>query len=131
MIHLIPTKQPDVYQVQLSLDFQNRYIGRLDISGEGTFTTSRKPEHLFKKLNSIGLNLELLKDTTIYFKWIIINFEFGKLITSRNYFLKFGKCFKFQNSGFELQCFLPVNEFGIGKARLFESRKIVQESLFV
>lgn len=49
MIHLIPTKQPDVYQVQLSLDFQNRYIGKLDVTGDGTFSTNRKPEHLSEK----------------------------------------------------------------------------------
>jgi len=129
-IDLIPTKQPDIYQVQLSLDFQNRYIGKLDISGEGTFTTSRKPEHLFKKTNAIGINYSLLQDSSIPFKWIFILFGKETLITSRFYFLRYGKVFTFTKAGFETQIFLPVNEFGLSRAKQFESRRCVQQNLF-
>lgn len=129
-IHLISTNQPDVYQVQLSLEFENRYIGKLDVSGEGTFTTSRKPQHIFRKNNSLGINYSLLTDDKIFFKWIVINYESGKLITTRDFFLTHGKCFKFQNQGYELQCFLPMDKFGITQARYFEARQCIQQSLF-
>lgn len=129
-IILISTKTPNIFNVQLSLDFQSRFIGRLDISGEGTFTTSRRPEHLFKKTNAIGINYSLLTDSNIFFKWILIKFQNHSLVTSRDFFLENGKCFKFQSSGFELQCFLPLDKFGIETARIYEAKRVIQQNLF-
>ena len=129
-IELIPTGNPCIFNVQLKLDFQSRFIGKLDTSGDGTFSTVRKPQHLFKKLNAIGINYSLLVDDKIPFKWIIIDYQCHKLVTSRNYFLTFGKCFKFQNQGFELQCFLPLDLFGIDKVRYFEAQRTIQQDLF-
>ena len=129
-ITLIPTSQPNIFDIKLDLSFQSRFIGKLDTAGDGTFLTTRKPEHLFKKTNSIGINYSLLVDDKIPFKWIVIDYEHHKLVTSRNYFLTFGKCFKFGNQGFELQCFLPLVLFGIDKARYFESQRTIQQNLF-
>lgn len=129
-IILVPTKQHNIFNVKLNLPFQSRFIGRLDVTGQGTFTTSRKPEHLFRKNNSLGINYSLLTDNNIFFKWIVIQFENHSLVTSRDYFLKFGKCFKFQNSGSELQVFLPLSEFGIEKARYYEAKRLIQQNLF-
>lgn len=129
-LQLIPTKQPSIFNVQLNLPFETRYIGKLDTEGEGTFLTKRKEKHLFKKLNSIGINYSLLKDEFIPFKWIVIDYQSRKLITSRRYFLKHGQRYKFSNEGFELQCFLSLDLFGIDKAREFESRLCHQCSLF-
>lgn len=129
-IELIPTGNPSIFDVQLKLDFQSRFIGRVDTTGDGTFLSTRKPEHLFKKTNAIGINYALLKDERIPFKWIVIDYQYHKLVTSRNYFLAFGKCFRFQNQGFELQCFLPLQLFDIHKARLHEAQLTIQQNLF-
>ncbi len=130
LIELIPTKYPSVFQVQLNLEMQTRFIGKLDTAGDGTFITKRKPEHLFIKTNSLGINHRFLTDESIHFHWIVIDYDGQKLVTSRLYMLTHGKCFKFGNQGFELQCFLPLSEFGLNKAREFEARQIIQENLF-
>jgi hypothetical protein len=109
------TQFPYIKKVILRLNNKERDIGRIDSAGEGTFLTSRKPSHLFKKSNSLGLSYNLLKDAEIKFKWISIDYENRKLVTSRNFFLKFGQVMQFE--GFELQVFLPLDLFGISKAR--------------
>jgi hypothetical protein len=129
-IELVPTKIPFFYNVQLNLDHQTRHIGKLDMAGEGTFLTNRKPEHLFKKLQAIGINHSLLVDEKIPFRWIVIDYQGRKLVTSRLYFLTHSKCFKFGNQGFELQCFLSVKDFDLSRAREFESKQVIQENLF-
>lgn len=134
-LKLIPTKNPQRFQVQLNLNFQTRYIGKLDISGEGTFLTNRKQKHVFRKLNALGINSELLHDSNIPFKYIRISFtdESGikkNLETTREYFLRKGTTFQFGLKGFELQIFLPICEFGINKAIQLEKQLGVQENLF-
>lgn len=116
LVGLIPTRYPSVFTVQLNLEAQTRYIGKIDIAGEGTFISERKQKHVFRKTNSLGINHSLLVDESIPFKWIVIDFEGRKLVTTRLYFLSFGKCFQFGNKGFELQCFLPLELFGVEKA---------------
>ncbi|MHB8578979.1 MAG: hypothetical protein ACYDA4_03850 [Ignavibacteriaceae bacterium] len=134
LIELIPTKYPSVFQVQLNLEFETRYIGKLDTAGEGTLLTNRKPKHIFHKYGgeqgSVGINHSLLTDGTIFFKWLVIDFSGRKLVTSRPYMLTHGKCFKFGSQGWDLQCFLPLEEFGLNKAREFEARQVIQENLF-
>jgi len=130
LLDLIPTKHHSVYTVQLNLQMQTRYIGKLDTAGEGTFLTKRKPEHLFHKTNSLGINHSLLIDESIPFKWVVIDYDGHKLVTSRLYMFTHAKCFKFGSQGFELQCFLPLTEFGLNKARAFESDLTVQGNLF-
>lgn len=121
LIGIIPTRYSSVFTIQLNLESQTRYIGKLDTAGEGTFITERKERHLFHKTHSLGLNHSLLIDETIPYKWVVIDFECRKLVTSRLFFLTFGRCFQFGNKGFELQCFLPLELFGIDKAREFEA----------
>lgn len=121
LIGLIPTKYPSVFTVKLNLEAQTRYIGKIDIAGEGTFITERKQKHLFRKTNSLGINHSLLVDELIPFTWIMIDFEGRKLVTSRLYFLTHGKCFQFTGKGFELQCFLPLELFGLQNARALEA----------
>lgn len=128
-IILTPTKNKSIFDVFLNLPFEKRWLGKIDTTNK-SFITTRKPQHLFKKLNAIGLNLELLKDTAIPFKDIVIEYESQKLITSRDYFLTHGKCFKFGSRGFEYQKFLPLSEFGLSKVEEYESRQCVQQSLF-
>ena len=132
LLELIPTKYPSVFNVQLNLEFETRYIGKLDKAGSGTFITQRKPKHIFHKYGgtegSLGINHSLLTDESIPFKWLIIEFEGHKLVTSRLYFLTHGKCFKFNS--FDLQVFLKINNFGLNIAREFEARQVIQENLF-
>ena len=134
LVSLIPTRYPSVYEIKLNLFMQTRYIGTLDTAGDGTFLTKRKTGHVFHKYGgeqgSLGINHQLLTNESIPFKWIVIDFANHKLVTSRLYMLTHGKCFKFGAQGFELQCFLPLNHFGLNKVREFESRQTIQENLF-
>lgn len=129
-IELVQTDSSSLYKVKLNLTFETRFIGTLDSFGDGTFTTQRKPQHLFRKLNALGINQELLTSSDIFFKWILIDYEGKKRVTTRKYFLAKGKALKFSAQNFELQIFLPLSEFGIEKARLFEAKNLIQENLF-
>jgi hypothetical protein len=128
LLELLPTKHSYLFRVKLNLDFQTRYIGTLDTSGEGKFLTDRKEKHLFRKTNSLGLNEELLNSPNIHFKDITIDFEGQKLSTTRMYFLSHAKPFTF--NGFERQYFLPLNEFGLDKAKIYENSISEQLNLF-
>lgn len=130
IIELVPTKFPSVFQVRLNLEMQTRFIGKIDIAGDGKFLTTRKKKHLFRKTNSLGINYQLLKDETIPFKQIIIDFEGDKLITSRLYFLTHSKIYTFNKAGFETQAFMSLDLFGIQKAKDFESKLKIQGNLF-
>lgn len=129
-IELVQTNSSSLYKVKLNLTFETRFIGTLDNTGDGTFTTQRNPQHLFRKLNALGINYELLNSTDIPFKWILIDFDGKRLVTSRKYFLEMGKYLKFTAQGFEPQIFLPLSKFGVDKARLFEANKTIQSDLF-
>lgn len=132
LLRLIPiNNKPYIYQVELDLPMQKRFIGQLDFAGEGTFTTKRKEKHLFRKTNSLGLNYALLNNSQINFKWIVIDFEGSKLVTTREYFKIHGKHFQFTNKAFELQVFLPIEEFGVNRAREFEKVRGIQSELFI
>ncbi len=128
LLELLPTKHPYLFRVKLNLDFQTRYIGTLDTSGEGKFITERKGKHLFLKTNSLGLNEELLNSPNIHFKYITIDYEGQILTTTRMYFLTHSKPFTF--NGFEKQFFLPIAEFGLSKAKEYENSIHEQLSLF-
>jgi len=128
--------QPYVLDIVLDLPTERRFIGTVDLAGEGTFTCNRtESKHLFQKLNAIGLNHRLLTSNKISFKWIVINYvtEEGKskkLVTSRNYWKKYGQTFQFSDKGFELQSFLSLNQFGIDKAREYEQDLNNQTEMF-
>jgi len=127
-VELIPTKHSHLFKVKLNLEFQSRYIGTLDKSGEGKFLTDRKKKHLFRKTQSIGLTEGLLHSQDLNFKWIIIDYEGKKLITTRFYFITHSKVFKFK--GFEKQYFMPLTEFGLAKTEKYEKSLSTQLSLF-
>ena len=123
-------QRPYVKAVILCLLGRERIIGTLDLAGEGTFSSSRKPSHLFKKTNSLGVPYALLTNDKIKFKWIVLDFMGRKYVTSRQYFLKKGHVRQYRN--FELQILLPLDLFGIQKARNFEKFGLVpeQQNLF-
>ena len=127
-LDLIPTKHFHIFKVKLNLDFQSRYIGTLDKSGEGKFLTDRKEKHLFKKTKSLGLNATLLTSPEIDYRLIVINYNGKKMNTTRLYFVTHSKVFKF--IGFEKQYFLPLTEFGLAKAEEYEKSLGTQLGLF-
>jgi hypothetical protein len=128
LLELLPTKHSHLFKVKLNLEFQTRFIGILDTSGEGKFLTTRKGKHLFRKTNSLGLNEELLSSPDIHFKYITIDFEGTILNTTRMYFKTHSKLFTF--SQFEKQYFLPLQEFGLNKTKEYEYSLGTQLSLF-
>lgn len=128
IIELAKSVNKNLLEIKLHLDFETRYIGVLSNQGAGTFFCKRNASHLFRKQNSLGINQELLTSPSIKFKWIVIDFENQRLITTRKYFLAKGRQFQFGKKGFELQVFLPLDEFGIEKARAFELNNGEQSS---
>jgi len=120
--------QPSCRYTWLRNDGVQKRIGHLDLSGEGTFSSTRKKNHLFKKTQSLGVPLVLLEHENIKFKWIILTYEGKKYTTSRNFFLKFGHKMKF--SKFEKQVFLPLDKFSRSNAERFETLLCHQPNLF-
>ena len=128
-ISLLPTKSRHIFRVGLRLDFQTRYIGKLDKAGEGTFVSGKRTEkHLFRKFNALGVNLELLQ--CIDFRWIVVPYCGNQLWTSRLYLLERGKVYSFGRKGFEPQCFLPLPEWDYDKAKAYDASLSGQGSLF-
>lgn len=127
-LELVATKHSHIFRVKLNLEFQTRYIGTLDTSNGGKFITERKEKHLFRKTNSLGVNDELLNSPDVNFKYLIIDYEGKKLITTRLYFLTHSKAFTFKS--FEKQYFLPVDLFGQSRAEDYEKSLGSQLGLF-
>lgn len=128
IIEIVQLEEQTFKKIVLNLEFETRYIGVICTSSSGTFFCKRNTSHLFRKQNALGINYELLTSPLIEFKWIVIDFEGQKLITTRKFFLAKGKQFQFGKKGFELQVFLPLCEFGIEKARAFERSNGEQSS---
>lgn len=136
-VRLYPKNKKNCFDVCLELPFEKRYIGELNLSGEGTFTSFPRNEkdHLHRILNSLGLNYHLLTSKKVSYKWIVIPFLTSEgikknLVTSRDYFLRYGRVYQFRKQGFELQSFLRLDHFDVDKARLFEAKKVIQQNLF-
>jgi hypothetical protein len=126
---LLPSRHPNVYKVVLVLLSGRRVIGRLDRAAGGIFYAKRTKDHLHRLSNSLGVNYELL--TRFAFRWIFIDFDGLRLITTKNYLLRHGKVLNFSKSGFEIQIFLPIEQFGREKALEFERILPAQTELFV
>jgi hypothetical protein len=129
-IEIIKANQPNIYTVKLLLPFKTIFLGKIDTKDEGTFITSREEKHLFKKNLSLGINYELLTQTEVPFKWILIKFCGKFLKSTRNYFLTKGKAFAFGKKGYELQIFVPIIELNYQTAVKFEASQNIQPDLF-
>lgn len=128
-LKLNQSKYPHLYSVSLQIDGkQHKNIGSLDATGEGTFITTRTANHLFRGNNSLGINYQLLTSETIKFRWITIDYCGLKLISSREYFLKRGKCLQFKKKGYELQLFIPLKELNINSVKKFEELNSISYS---
>jgi hypothetical protein len=89
------------------------------ISGE-TFYTQRKTEaHLMRTLEDIGFNWHLIKRGT--FNKVVVEISDGRILrTTREHILQCGSTKFFKNQGFELQIFLPINQFVMPEPSLTE-----------
>jgi len=113
----LQTTKAGVFRVFLVLKGKSCVIGKLDTSGEGTFTSTKKTEkHLFRKGKALGVNLELVQHYG--FRWVIIPFKGMLLITTRENILERGFVLSFPKSGFEPQVFLPLDMWGKEKLGL-------------
>ena len=135
LLRLIPLKNKHhCYQVELSLPTETRYIGKIDMGGDGgTFFTKRRNENIFRKIGlegSIGINFALLHNPNIKFKWIIVELDGRSLVTSREFVKTYGKQYQFSQKDFELQVFLPIEDFDVNRARAFERVRGIQDDFF-
>lgn len=113
-ISLLQTTKAGLFRVLLELQGKRRVIGKLDNSGGGTFTSTKKTEkHLFRKGNALGINLELVQNYG--FQWVVVPFSGRTLSTTREELLERGFVLSFKQSGYEPQVFLPLRLWGKGK----------------
>ncbi len=118
LISLAPTSITSIFDVLLRLPFQDKVIGQLDFRSDCTFLAKRNQKHLYRKSNSLGMNLELLERFPVH--WVVIIYCGEKLVTSKDYLLHFGRIHSFEKTGFEKQVFLPLDQWGVEKAMKYE-----------
>ena len=75
------------------------------------FHTSRKPSHIFRKLNALAVSYQLLKEGESYFDTVEIQFGFDILKVSREDYLKNGVVLKFKKNNLEMQSFISLDRF--------------------
>ena len=134
LLDLIPSRRPHELHVRLNTAFGPRFIGTLNLKGEGTFKTRRhKEKHLHRNTNSIAINAALLANPELRFTWVEVEFvhEDGSretLITSRAYLIERGKslCCK----DYEPQIALELSLWGTEKANTFKHSIDSQIDLF-
>ncbi|MBI1931580.1 MAG: hypothetical protein HYS24_03510 [Ignavibacteriales bacterium] len=117
-------RKPYVQSIIARLNGEERYVGNIDISGEGTFQSSRKENHVYRKTNSLGIAYAVLNDERLEYRWIVLNFMGRALVTTRNYFQK--NCHIRHYNNYELQCFLPIEKFGRRIAEEFDKSEFLK-----
>jgi len=90
-----------------------------------TFCTLKKENHLFREFNAFGLNYKLLNEGEKYFDLIRIEYDFRILETSRKFYLANGKFKHFQQNNLEKQIFLPLELYGMERAKSWEQELVL------
>ncbi|MBK9333952.1 MAG: hypothetical protein IPM96_16475 [Ignavibacteria bacterium] len=88
-----------------------------------TFHTLKKDNHLFRQFNAFGLNYKFLSEGEKFFDYIEIEYNFGKLITTRRYYLANGSFKHYQQNDLEKQIFLPLELYGMERALSWEKEQ--------
>lgn len=127
-LELVQTKSSNIFKIKFHLHSKPLYIGELDILGEGTLVIRKNSNHIFKKLNGIGINYFVLSDQRLHYRWIKIFVDGREYISTRHYYLRVGKPFQF--SGYELQICVPISELNLDTIRKFEAGENNQYNLF-
>lgn len=134
LLDKIPTRTPRAYRIRLNTSFRPLFIGRLDENGAGRFVTQKKVEkHFHRNSHGVALNAALLSNPEYRFKWIEVDLinedgRIEKLVTSREYFLAFGKPFCYK--GYEPQISLEHSLWGRDKVKRWERSRNSQTDLF-
>jgi hypothetical protein len=106
MITKIATSQPDLFLV-----FENgRMIGRFISKEDGSFVFYTK--EIFKKYNGFGVNIDLLNNSEIPFRWIEVHYVPTGTIYRANIKKFFEKAVKSKFKEFT-KIFLNINYFEI------------------
>lgn len=118
-------------RIKLTVKNKPKFIGEIDLSAlEGVLIIRKKTEHIYHKLNAIGINYQLLADERLHYKWIKIYCGSKEYISTREYFLAKGRVFQFSRKGFELQAFVPIDELNLETIKKYELKKYSQGNLF-
>lgn len=99
----------------------NRNIGYIR---DRTFCSLKKENHLYRLLNAFGLNYKLLNEGEKYFDNIRIEYDFGILETTRKFYLANGKFKHYGQNHLEKQIFLPLEQYGIERAKNWEQDQV-------
>ena len=118
-VHLIPTRNPSLFNVELHLPFKTAYPGKLDVSGQGCFRARKTLDQLHKKLNAWGVCAELVE--RFNFKWVSLLCEGREYITTTGFLRRFGKRLTYRNH--EAQYFLPIGMWGVDAVQAFEKQE--------
>ena len=121
------TKKNDVW---LILDKEKDYkpirkVGKVNLK-KRTFLTERYPKHIMRANNGVGIAhvvLKKLKESNeIDFVAVQYhdNLKDRLLRTTINYYLSNAQYMKFSANDLELQCFLPIEQFGLRLAKKWE-----------
>jgi hypothetical protein len=112
-LHLPPTKD---YKAV-------RQIGRIIFESK-TFLTFRKSNHYYRKFKGLGINHKLLSEFGSYIDVVKIEYEGKILVTSRLFFLEFGKLDHHEANQLDAQIFLDLSLFGWENVDLWKRGKL-------
>lgn len=100
-------KEKYVY-LYLSAKLQTRRLGAINL---GNFFVTKKPEHIFRKLNAYGFNLALIKSLRPDAKVTVRQYGDKTLTTTAEEILQKGQILNYLKDGFETQIFMPIDNF--------------------
>lgn len=124
------TKKNDVW---LILDKEKDYkpirkVGKVNLK-KRTFITERYPKHIMRANNGVGIAhvvLKKLKESNeidfvaVQYHDNLDNLKDRLLKTTIDYYLNNSQYMKFSANDLELQCFLPIEQFGLRQAKKWE-----------
>jgi len=92
----------------LSAKLQTRRLGAINL---GNFFVTKRPEHIFRKLNAYGFNYELIKSLKPDAKVVVKQIGEGVIKTTAHDILTRGQILNYLRDGFETQIFMPIDYF--------------------
>jgi hypothetical protein len=123
LVSLIPGKRPSLFAVRLNTFPVPRFIGELE--GNTYRKRIHSGPHTLHNAGAIGINAAVLTHPDIPVKWIAVDVDGTKLVTSKRFLLANGHPFKYRN--YEPQFALPLDLWGVDKARAWEEEEDKRE----
>lgn len=97
-----------IVYLHLKDKMQTRKLGAINL---GNLFVTRKPEHIFRKLNAYGFNLALIKSLRPDAKVTVRQYGDKTLTTTAEEILQKGQILNYLKDGFETQIFMPIDNF--------------------